>query len=182
MKINDPGPNWYCSQYQGRLTDLSDLIWRSTDTLWRVWRACRKCLVLLPSPLLFCLVLSANLTAGYEHTCTITDGVFSHIWSYKEHGHNDLTICKIKYMAKELKMYSTNWYIFCPCKTMLRYWNWQKEIDLVFSHFCHARVTEKSCRHQPKLLISDQTTVLPKWTRHAEFELIPDFVTPSPFV
>jgi len=28
--------------------------------------------------------------------------VFSHIWSYKEHGHNDSTICKIKYMVKEL--------------------------------------------------------------------------------
>lgn len=125
--------------------------------------------------------LKSDLASKFSKT-TITDGVFSHIWSYKEHGHNDLTICKIKYMAKELKMYSTNWYIFCPSKTMLRYWNWQKEIDLVFSHFCHARVTEKSCRHQPKLLISDQTTVLPKWTRHAEFELIPDFVTPSPFV
>ena len=109
---------------------------------------------------------------------TITDGVFSHIAQYKKYGHNNSTNCEEKYMARKLWTSSTSSYNFCPSKTMLKHWNGLKEMDLAFSHFCHARVTQNpigtSQIFDPGM--SPQTdTSLGVWTEAA------DFVTPSHF-
>ena len=90
------------------------------------------------------VVESFKLLWRFKHpvTDTITDGVFSHIAQYKKYGHNNSTNCEKKYMTRKLWTSSTSSYNFCPSKTMLKHWNGLKEMDLAFSHFCHARVTQ----------------------------------------
>ena len=103
---------------------------------------------------------------------TITDGVFSHIAQYKKYCHNNSTNCEKKIMARKLWASSTRSYNFCSSKTMLKHWNGLKEMDLVFSHFCHTRVTQNpigtSQIFDPGM--SPQTdTSLGVWTEAADF-------------